>query len=343
MNLIIITIISLILILLISPKKVFACTLLGASSKSSSDGNVYIASTSDNSYLMGPRKPVKITIPEDGYKFIHTPCLALTEEGGMINQGSDRGMNEAGFSWTRSWVVPKEEEDPNKMDAVDWFIKMGSTVANVDQAIDFVKENPKGVGCQGNYIFADSENNIALVEVSYSTVTVVEKYNAQDESSFLVRANCWKSEEMKPLDDSELNNKIYYHSSEDRYNMGMKLLKKHDGEINVEVLKNIITNRESKSFSEEKHDHGINNYGTEAGTVSAEIYDPVEKTFWYTYGWTDDKDVEIDEEIYGKNINSWQGQWIPFDLSKMDQEGYYTNWDGGLTNLGIQYLKDLNC
>lgn len=343
MNIIIITIISLILVLSNFRSKVFACTLLGASAKSTSDGNVYIGSTSDNSFLMGPRKPVKLTIPKDGYKFIHTPCMTLTEDGDTIDVGSDRGMNEKGFSWTRSWVVPKEEENLNKMNAVDWFIKMGSTVATVDGAIEFVKENPKGMGCQGNYIFADAKNNIAVVEVSYSTVTVVEKHNNQDKSAALVRANCWESKDMKPLDDSKKSHKIYFDSSEDRYNIGMELLKKHDGKINVEVLKSILANRDSKSFSEEKHDHGINNYGTVAGTVSAEIYDPVNRVFWYTYGWTDDSDVEIDEEIYGKNINSWKGQWIPFDISKMDKEGYYTNWDGGLTNFGIEYLKNLNC
>lgn len=343
MNILIITIISLILVLLSSSNKVFACTLLGASSKSTSDGNVYLASTSDNSFLMGPRKPVKLTIPKNGYKFIHTPCMTLTKDGDIIDQGSDRGMNETGFSWTRSWVVPKEEEDLNKMEAVDWFIKMGSTVASVDEAIEFVKNNPKGIGCQGNYIFADAKSNIAVVEVSYSTVTLVEKHTNQDKSAFIARANCWESKEMKPLDDSKKANKIYFDSSEDRYNSGMELLKKHDGKINVEVLKDILASRASNTFSKEEHDHAINNYGTVAGTVSAEIYDPVNKVFWYTYGWTDDLDVEIDEKIYGKNINSWKGQWIPFDINKMNKEGYYTNWDGGLTNFGIEYLMNLNC
>ena len=48
------------------------------------------------------------------------------------------------------------------MDAVEWFLKMGSTVATVDEAIKFVQDNPKGIGDQGNYIFADADGNMAV-------------------------------------------------------------------------------------------------------------------------------------------------------------------------------------
>ena len=63
------------------------------------------------------------------------------------------------------------------MNAVDWFLKMGSTVATVDEAIKFVQDNPKGVGDQGNYTFADADGNMAVVEVGYQTVSVVKKWS----------------------------------------------------------------------------------------------------------------------------------------------------------------------
>ena len=50
-----------------------ACTLMGVSGGATEDGNAYIASTSDNPYIQGPRKPVYVTIPKNGYKFVHTP------------------------------------------------------------------------------------------------------------------------------------------------------------------------------------------------------------------------------------------------------------------------------
>ena len=57
------------------------CTLIGASGKATKDGNPYVASTSCNPYIQGPRKPVFVTIPEKGYKFVHTPCLIQDPPG----------------------------------------------------------------------------------------------------------------------------------------------------------------------------------------------------------------------------------------------------------------------
>ena len=99
-------------------------------------------------------------------------------------------MNEKGFSWTRAWVVPNEPEAANKMPAVDWFLKMGSTVATVDEAIKFVQDNPKGIGDQGNYIFADAQGNMAAVEVGYQTVNVVNKWTKGE------KRNCGQSESL---------------------------------------------------------------------------------------------------------------------------------------------------
>ena len=149
---------------------------MGANGAATKDGNVYLASTSDNPYIEGPRNQVYLTIPKQGYKFVHTPLHIQDPPGHYFDVGSDRGMNEKGFSWTRAWVVPNEPEAPNKMNAVDWFLKMGSTVATVDEAIKFVQDNPKGIGDQGNYIFADADGNMAVVEVGYQTVNVVKRY-----------------------------------------------------------------------------------------------------------------------------------------------------------------------
>ena len=101
-------------------------------------------------------------------------------------------MNEKGFSWTRAWVVPNEPEATNKMNAVDWFLKMVvSTVSTVDEAIKFVQDNPKGIlGDQGNYIFADADGNMAVVEMGIETVNVVQKWTKGDQG-VVARANLW--------------------------------------------------------------------------------------------------------------------------------------------------------
>ena len=324
------------------PNAAAECTLLGATGEATSIGNAYIASTSDNPWIEGPRKPVYVTIPKSGYKFVHTPCLILEKNGDFLDVGSDRGMNEKGFSWTRSWVVPKEPEAPNKTPAVDWFIKMGSTVATVDEAITFVKNNPKGIGCQGNYIFADAQGNLAFVEVSYSTVTVAEQWKKSD-GGYAARANKWESKEMIPLDDSAKGNPIYYNSSPYRYPKAMELLKAASGKIDVDTMKKLIAFRDKEDANPDApHENSISNHGKEGGTVSAEVYDPTNLTFWYTYGWPDGDMTNFNKAIYGANENSWgPGVWIPFILPKLTEEGFYTDWDGKITPLGARYMAKL--
>ncbi|MEY8339278.1 carcinine hydrolase/isopenicillin-N N-acyltransferase family protein [Lachnospiraceae bacterium 62-35] len=318
-----------------------ACTLTGASGAAAEGGNVYIASTSDNPYLPGPRKPVYVTIPKDGgYKFVHTPCLIKNEDGSFEDVGSDRGMNETGFSWTRSWVVPDELEAEGKIPANEWFLKMGSTVSSVEEAIEFVKNNPKGIGCQGNYIFADAGGNLAVVEAGFQTVTVVEKYS-KAQGGLAARANRWESEAMKPLDISSSNNAVYYNTSEYRYNRAMQLLNQNKGRINADVLKEILAERNVQADRTMPHRNEINNHGATDGTVSAEVYDVEKRTFWYTYGWLDGEANDRGPETYGENANSWKGMWIPFYLPELKEEGFYTTWDGKLTPMGERYLASM--
>ena len=215
-----------------------ACTLMGANGTATADGHVYLASTSDNPYIEGPRNQVYLTIPKEGFKFVHTPLHIQDPPGHYFDVGSDRGMNEKGFSWTRAWVVPNEPQAANKMNAVDWFLKMGSTVATVDEAIKFVQDNPKGIGDQGNYIFADADGNMAAVEVGYQTVNVVQKWT-KGEKGVVARANLWTSDKMKPIDISNTadeHDHQYAVSTGYRVPRAMELLNGGTGKINVDTL-----------------------------------------------------------------------------------------------------------
>jgi hypothetical protein len=322
-----------------------ACTLLGANGTATKDGNVYLASTSDNPYIVGPRKPVYLTIPKQGYKFVHTPCIIQDPPGHYFDVGSDRGMNEKGFSWTRAWVVPSEPEAPNKMDSVEWFLKMGSTVATVDEAINFVQENPKGIGDQGNYIFADADGNMAAVEVGYQTVNVVKRWS-KGEKGVTARANRWDSEKMKPLDISdkggEPGDHEYYVSTAFRQPRATELLNDGAGKIDVEMMKRFVSdneNRDKKPLG--STGMSISNHGETGGTVSAEVYDPANRTFWYTYGWPDGDGKSSNPSLDGANKNTW-GAWLPFVLTEMTEEGYYTDWNGNITPLGARYLARIS-
>ncbi len=320
-----------------------ACTLMGATGQATKDGNAYIASTSDNPYIEGPRNMVYLTIPKHGYKFVHTPLLIQDTPGHYFDVGSDRGMNEKGFAWTRAWVVPNEPEAPNKMPAVDWFRKLGSTVATVDEAIAFVQTNPKGIGDQGNYIFADAQGNMAVVEVGYQTVNVVDKWTKHDKG-IAARANRWTSEKMKPLDigdTADEHDHEYYVSTSFRQPRAMQLLTGDEGRIDVAALKKILADNDNRDKTP-MGDTGfsISNHGLTGGTVAAEVYDPAHRTFWFTYGWPDGDRKSSNPAYDGANQNTW-GTWMPFVLSQMTEEGFYTDWNGNLTPIGARYLSRL--
>jgi hypothetical protein len=321
-----------------------ACTLMGANGTATKDGNVYLASTSDNPYIEGPRNQVYLTIPKQGYKFVHTPLHIQDPPGHYFDVGSDRGMNEKGFSWTRAWVVPNEAEAPNKMNAVDWFLKMGSTVATVDEAIKFVQDNPKGIGDQGNYIFADGDGNMAVVEVGYQTVNVVKRYTKADKG-LAARANLWTSDTMKPIDISNTadeHDHQYAVSTGFRVPRAIELLNGGDGKIDVGMLKTFLAdnvNRDKGTLGDTGF--SISNHGATGGSVAAEVYDPARRTFWFTYGWPDGDAKSSNPSFDGANKSTW-GAWIPFILSEMTEEGYYTDWNGNITPLGARYLAKLS-
>jgi hypothetical protein len=50
----------------------------------------------------------------------------------------------------------------------------------------------------------------------------------------------------------------------------------------------------------------ISNHGATGGRVSAEIYDPANLTFWYTYGWPDGDGKSSNPAIDGANKNTWE-------------------------------------
>jgi Acyl-coenzyme A:6-aminopenicillanic acid acyl-transferase len=321
-----------------------ACTLMGANGTATADGHVYLASTSDNPYIEGPRNQVYLTIPKEGFKFVHTPLHIQDPPGHYFDVGSDRGMNEKGFSWTRAWVVPNEPQAANKMNAVDWFLKMGSTVATVDEAIKFVQDNPKGIGDQGNYIFADADGNMAAVEVGYQSVNVVQKWT-KGEKGVAARANLWTSDKMKPIDISNTadeHDHQYAVSTGYRVPRAMELLNGGAGKINVDTLKQFLADNDNRDKAA-MGDTGfsISNHGATGGTVAAEIYDPANRTFWFTYGWPDGDAKSSNPSFDGANKNTW-GAWIPFVISEMTEEGYYTDWNGNITPMGARYLARLN-
>jgi hypothetical protein len=118
----------------------------------------------------------------------------------------------------------------------------------------------------------------------------------------------------------------------------MELLKGGAGKIDVAMLKKFLAdnvNRDKKTLGDTGF--SISNHGETGGTVSAEVFDPAHRTFWYTYGWADGDAKSSNPSYDGANENTW-GAWLPFVLSELTEEGYYTDWNGNITPMGARYL-----
>src|SRR5262249_10337626 len=149
------------------------------------------------------------------------------------------------------------------------------------EAIKFVQENPKGIGDQGNYIFADGAGNMAIVEVGYQSVNVAKKWT-NGEKGIAARADQWESEKMKPLDIGDTADEYdheYFQSTSYREPRALELLNGAAGKIDVETMKKFLAdnaNREKKPLG--GTGFSISNHGETGGTVAAEVYDPARRT-----------------------------------------------------------------
>jgi hypothetical protein len=317
------------------------CTIIGATGKATKDGNVYIAGTSDNPFITGSRKPVYVTIPEKGYKFVGTPCIIQDPPGNFVNVGTDRFMNEKGFSSVYSYVHTDEPTGPIALSRYEFYLKMATTVATVDEVIKFIKENPRGSGASGCGIFADAAGNLALIEFAFQTFNVVGKWSKND-LGIAARANRWETDKMKPLDTTKLhpgNPSKYYATSAYRYERAMELLNFFSGKIDVNILKEIMGDNKNREYpATGEHGKSISSHGKTLGTVSSEVYDPVNLTFWYTYGWPDGDYSSSNPLIDGANKNTW-GAWVPFVVPRLKEKGFYTDWNGYITPMGVRYLS----
>lgn len=310
------------------------CTVMG----STGGGAAWLASTSDNPYREGPRKPVVFDIAANGRRIVHTPCLRLEKDGSFTGLGSDRGLNDAGFAWTRAWTVPAEEENPAAPDPVEWFMRLGAECATVAEAVAFISQTPKRMGCQGNYMLADGAGGFACLEVGYATVRAAVSTSGAI-LACAARANKFVLPEMAALDASETANPVYASTSDIRRARAERLLAGMGGAADLERWQAILSDTENLRLPPEtEHGPSICSAGKAHGTVSAEIAHPASSSFWYTYGWPDIR-AALGSEYTGAPLVPW-GKWRRFDPGAMTEPGAYTTWLGELTPLGRAWFGE---
>lgn len=315
------------------------CTIMGAAGACTRDGAAWIASTSDNPYAEGPRKPVVMSVAGNGRRLVHTPCLQRQADGALLDLGSDRGLNEAGLAWTRSWVVPGETPPANGLPASEWFLRLGAECASVAEAIAFIEETPRGPGTQGNYILADAAGALACLEVGYRRLAVA-RYGPGGAGGVVARVNCYVDREMRAIDDSERGNPLYYATSPTRQARAEHLLQQHCGALDLACWKTLLADTENLSVPPQaEHGASICSLGRTHGTVSAEIIEPAAGVFHYTYGWPN---AAVSSALLAEPISPplrpW-GQWRAFVLAEMIEAGAYSDWSGELTALGARHFS----
>jgi hypothetical protein len=306
------------------------CTIMGASGGCTRDARTWIASTSDNAYTAGPRKPVVLTIAANGRRIVHTPCLRREADNSLTDLGSDRGLNDAGLAWTRSWVVPGEEAYPSALTAKEWFLHLAAQCTTVAEALHFIEQTPRGPGTQGNYILADAQGVLACAEVGYRSLTVP-LHCIGPEGGCIARVNRFEDPRMLGVDVSERENPAYFATSEIRYVRAVKLLKEHCCTLDLAAWMSILGDT-YRMTTPPRSEHGasICSLGLTHGTVSAEIIHPASGVFHYTYGWPNPGvNSSLLPDTLDPSLRPW-GRWRAFNLAEMEEPGAYTTWQGDL-------------
>jgi hypothetical protein len=282
------------------------------------DERPLLASNSDNPYDTRTRVVVESV---DGTQFVGTRVSSIAgsvEWDDMIT----RAVNEHGmaFTWTAIPSTP-----PN--DAGDIGLsQMGCALAGARDVSEAVRTLNRGApDVSGCFLIASSRaDELAIVEVAGGETSV----SRPDESEHIVRGNTFETDRLAEREYTDPNSNPYRATADIRTETGEALL---DTGVNVTSL--------AATLSDHRHREGglnygksICNHGTEFGTVSSEILDPLDGQLYYAYGWPCGERNPSDP---------LPGTWnCYFVISLKCPVGTYTDVYGNVTPLAIAQLAE---
>jgi len=287
----------------------FECTLIGVTGSYAADNEIFFGQTMDN-----PWWPVRHTLwviqPENGYKFIGTKASIW---------GFWTGMNEKGLGWVGAYVACKDTPNPEGIDRFDIGPMLLGSCANVEEAIKFLQNIPRGEFCPRNALIGDAKGNLALVEISYQSICV----ETLTTDGYVVRTNHFISSKMKDLDYKPDGYVC------ERLQRGIEWIEKVKPPytpIHVEDM-----------FQWFSYIYLTRLLDPVSGPGTACVIQPKKLTYWFTYGWPSGNLPPKDLENRQICQNMTWGVFIPFYLPELPP-GQYTTELGQLTPLAIQYL-----
>ena len=309
------------------------CTTAGATGSASFDGNSIIGSTSDDPFTTRTR--LVVVSPRNGHKFIATQIVSGdTSKISDFNNMHTRGLNDKGFAYTWSGAGPNPDIEPISSLAIGIpFYQFGqlllSEADSVEDGIGLLESYPRAI--HGNFLFADSVGEIALIEVSTHSLNIETRIT----DGWIGRTNHWISERMSKIGQIPQ----VTDSTEVRFERILTLMNERKSKVDSSFLEACFRDHSTLNdtgWSICAHGHTRNpNREGRGGTVSSEIILPSKGVMNYCYGWPCGGNVDYPEDQVYQD-RSW-GKYLSFDLEKLDA-GEYVTVDGRLTPLAICYL-----
>ena len=206
------------------------CTTAGAIGSASYDGNSIIGSTSDDPFTTRTR--LVVVSPKNGNKFIATQIISGDRSKiPDFNNMHTRGLNDKGFAYTWSAAGPNPDIEPISSQAIGIpFYQFGqlllSEADSVTNAIELLESYPRAI--HGNFLFADTTDEIALIEVSTRSLNIETRIS----DGWIGRTNHWISEKMAKISQTPQASD----STTVRYARILALMNERDCKVDLDFL-----------------------------------------------------------------------------------------------------------
>ncbi|MFW9971133.1 MAG: C45 family autoproteolytic acyltransferase/hydrolase [Candidatus Odinarchaeota archaeon] len=252
-----------------------SCSMIFALPKATIDSSLIFGRNYDFPNVLQPFQVIRKELPENGYKNLNFTQYPLI--------GCHMGLNEKGlaigYNYGRSW---KKEPLDFRLKGVPGSLivqEVIETCATTQQAIDFITTFPsRANGC--HFGLMDASGDTCVIETTSTRHAI-----RRPEDGILAHTNHYQTMELKDanlpdyvrfkMDDMDINP---IESPIKRYKREIELLNTYNGQINMEIFKNILSDHDNR----EPDDFTVCTHGPAAGTLGSIIILPTKKEFWVT-------------------------------------------------------------
>ena len=252
-----------------------ACSMIFALPEATSENSMIFGRNYDFPNVLQPFQIVREEIPDNGYRNVNLTQYPLT--------GCHMGMNEKGlaigYNYGRAWK--KEPLDFRLKGVPGTFIVQEAleNCATTQEAIDFIiKFIGRANGC--HYGLMDTSGDTCVIETTSTRHAI-----RRPENNILAHTNHYQTEELKSanlpeyvrfkMDDMDISP---LESPIRRYNREIELLTKYNGQITMDIIKDILSDHDNRV----PDDFTVCTHGPSAGTLGSIILFPIKKEFWVT-------------------------------------------------------------